>query len=72
MTTQRNVASEGPWLTTQEVAARLNVEPHTLRSWCRKGTGPRRHRLNGKVLRFRIEDVEAWEAQREAMSGPVR
>jgi excisionase family DNA binding protein len=47
------------FLSTQALAARLNVPIGTLYSWRYKGTGPKAYRI-GKHLRYRWEDVMAW------------
>lgn len=48
------------WLSTKEAAAELNRKPATLIAWRTNGTGPR-YFHTGRV-RYRIEDVRAWEA----------
>ncbi|WP_204806463.1 helix-turn-helix transcriptional regulator [Mycobacterium riyadhense] len=49
------------WLTRPEVGERLKVSVKTLAQWATKGKGPRYARIGGFV-RYRLSDVEAWEA----------
>ena len=48
-------------LTPQDLAAREGVPVATVYNWRTSGYGPRGFRV-GKYLRYRLEDVEAWEA----------
>ena len=50
-------------MTTEEVAAYLNVPVATLYQWRVTGAGPRAARV-GRHLRFRRVDVDAWLEQR--------
>jgi len=55
-------------MTEQEVADRLQITRRTLHTMRAKGSGPPSLKLNdsegSKGLRFRRQDVEAWEAGR--------
>jgi excisionase family DNA binding protein len=53
------------WMTPEEVAERLRVPRATLYAWRYKNIGPAAARL-GRHLRYRVEAVEAWEAEQEA------
>ena len=50
-------------VTEKEVADRLRITTRTLRNWRGKNIGPASMGLgtDGKLLRYRIQDVEAWE-----------
>jgi hypothetical protein len=56
------------WLTMEQVGDRQQIPISTLRDWRARGYGPRSTKLgrgrNGAV-RYRLSDVEAWEAERE-------
>ena len=56
------------WMTPEEVAERLRVPRATLYAWRYKNIGPAAVRL-GRHLRYRVEAVEAWEAEQEAAAG---
>ena len=51
------------FLTTEELAARWGVTPATLRNWRTKKKGPAFVKLGGKLVRYTLEAVEAWEAK---------
>lgn len=51
------------FLTTEELALLLNVDPSTPYRWRRNGVGPRWLKLGDgrqQAIRYRIEDVDAW------------
>lgn len=52
-------------LTPQDLAARVGVPVATVYNWRTTGYGPRGFRV-GKYLRYRLADVEAWEAEQVA------
>ncbi|WCS17529.1 helix-turn-helix domain-containing protein [Mycobacterium marinum] len=54
--------SEDYWLTRPEVGERLKVSPKTLAQWASAGKGPKYARIGGGFVRYRLSDVEAWEA----------
>lgn len=49
-----------PWLTRDEVAARLRVPKSTVEGWAVQGCGPRFAKF-GRHVRYRLSDVESWE-----------
>lgn len=55
---------EPEYLTTDDLAARYQVAPATIRKWRHDGTGPPGIKL-GRHVRYRRVDVERWEAVRE-------
>lgn len=50
-------------LTPIELAVRLRVSDYTLRNWRLRGFGPPWAKI-GKAIRYRLEDVRAWEKNR--------
>lgn len=48
-------------LTTKDLAQRWQIKEQTLRHWRMRGEGPRALTV-GRLVRFRLEDVESWEA----------
>jgi len=56
---------EGPWLTTNEFAARLKIDPATARNWRRSGYGPLSVPF-GSEHRYRLSAVIEWENGLEA------
>jgi excisionase family DNA binding protein len=61
------MATPDRWMTPEEVAERLRVPRATLYAWRYKNIGPAAVRL-GRHLRYRVEVVEAWEAEQEQLS----
>ncbi|MFB4312924.1 helix-turn-helix transcriptional regulator [Actinomadura sp. 21ATH] len=56
--------ADGEWLTAPEVVARYKLRSlGALYAMRTRGKGPRGHRF-GRELRFREDDLRAWEAQR--------
>ena len=56
-------------LTSKELAVRWKMSEQMLRVWRVKNKGPNYFKLGeGKKasVRYRLEDVEAWEKQRDA------
>jgi len=53
-------SSETRILTDVQVAERLGVSPFTVRSWRRKGVGPRFLKM-GRAVRYRSQDVDEYE-----------
>lgn len=58
--TEPNHVAPERHLTTQDLAARLGIPVQTVYGWRVYGKGPRGMRA-GKYVRYRIEDVRAWE-----------
>lgn len=52
---------------TRELATLLGVAPATVAKWRRTpdGGGPKWIKLNSKLVRYRVEDVEAWLNEEE-------
>lgn len=59
-----------PLLTQDEAAAVLNVQPRTLENWRRLRKGPPFIRIDGKVVRYRPRDLEAYISARVVTAGP--
>lgn len=55
------------WLTTKQAAALLALHPDTLRRYRRDGGGPPFARV-GRVVRYKLAELDAWMAQRSATS----
>jgi len=57
------------WLTLEQLCDRLQVPESTVRWWRNTRTGPPAVRV-GRWLRYRLTDVEKWEASLEAATEP--
>ena len=51
-------------LNTKELASYLGVAVSTLLLYRAEGTGPRYIKM-GRLVRYRVDDVEAWLAERD-------
>lgn len=49
-----------PWFDTAAAAAYLRREPGTLKGWRSKGEGPRFHTVNGQLIRYHVDDLDAF------------
>ncbi|MFT4159611.1 helix-turn-helix domain-containing protein [Shinella sp.] len=49
-----------PWYDTDAAAAYLSSTPGTLRVWRSQGTGPRYRVVHGKVVRYHVDDLDAF------------
>jgi predicted DNA-binding transcriptional regulator AlpA len=49
-----------PFLDTGAAAAHLGIGRSTLEKMRIKGTGPRYYRLGPKMVRYAVEDLDAW------------
>lgn len=52
-------------LTEQQISKLTKIPASTLRSWRKRGRGPRYLRLGDRVVRFRRRDINEWLASRE-------
>ncbi len=51
-------------LNTQGAASYLAVSPRSLEAWRLTGEGPQYCRLTARAIRYRVEDLDAWAAER--------
>ena len=56
----KSVPALNPLLLKDEVAEILRVRPQTLDKWRMEGSGPRFVSVNGRSVRYRRKDVEAY------------
>jgi predicted DNA-binding transcriptional regulator AlpA len=64
-TAKRGIVPMSVLLTPEEVAARLKKETSTLQSWRMRGGGPAYIKMGHRTVRYRLEDVEAWERKNQ-------
>lgn len=53
-------------LSDKQIAALYNVHPKTPWRWAREGTFPKPVKLTSGCTRWRVADLEAWEAARQS------
>jgi predicted DNA-binding transcriptional regulator AlpA len=51
-------------LDERAAAAALGLTPRTLQGWRHRGDGPPHVRISARCVRYRVEDLNAWAAQR--------
>lgn len=49
-----------PLISTNDVAVLLGVSKNTVKWWRHAGTGPPHRTVNGRLIRYRRAEVEAW------------
>lgn len=52
------------YLTDRQAAARYSVSRNTVWRWAKDGTFPKPAQLSPQCTRWRLADLEAWEAKR--------
>jgi predicted DNA-binding transcriptional regulator AlpA len=52
------------YLTPEDLAEKWGLTLDTLYRWRRRGAGPPHLKINSRVIRYRLEDVLAWEDSR--------
>ena len=58
-----SVSSATLYLSVDQVAHRFGVSKDSIWRWKRKGDFPRPVKLGGNTTRWRLSDIEEWEAQ---------
>jgi hypothetical protein len=49
-----------PWLAPEDAAAYLRLTVRGLEDMRAKGSGPRFHKVNARVVRYHVNDLDAW------------
>ena len=49
-----------PWFDTHRAAGYLGCTYGTLKSWRALGRGPRYHAVNGNLVRYHVDDLDAF------------
>mgnify|MGYP005995097033 CR=1 FL=1 len=58
-----NNVSASLYVSVEQVAVRFGVSKDTIWRWRREGDFPAPVRLGGRTSRWRLSDIETWEAQ---------
>lgn len=51
---------DSPWLDTWKAASYLSCNYGTLKVWRAQGKGPRYHIVNEKLIRYHVDDLDAF------------
>ena len=49
-----------PWFDSDGAAEYLGCTPGTLKTWRSRGEGPRYHVIQSKLVRYNVEDLDAF------------
>jgi hypothetical protein len=49
-----------PWFDSDAAADYLTCTPGTMKTWRSRGEGPAYHVVNGKMVRYHIDDLDAF------------
>lgn len=58
----RPLSSETLYIPVDQVAARFSVSVDTIWRWCRKGSFPKPYHPGGSAARWKVAEIEAYEA----------
>lgn len=58
-----NESAKTLYLTVDQVATRFAVSKDSIWRWRREGDFPAPYKLSGRTARWRLAEIEAWEAQ---------
>jgi hypothetical protein len=67
---RRSPAITSPWLDTTAAAAYLGNSPKTLAIWRCRGEGPRYHVVNRRLVRYHVDDLDAFVRGEDASGKP--
>lgn len=57
---------ESFYIPVEKVAARFSVSVDTIWRWCRKGAFPKPYHPGGSAARWKVAEIEAYEAAMQA------
>ena len=57
-------------LTPKDLSARWHIATRTLDNWRWRGEGPRYLKIGGRRVVYRLEDIEAYEAEQLHLAEP--
>jgi predicted DNA-binding transcriptional regulator AlpA len=58
---------DAPSMDERAAARYFSISRETLRAWRRSGRGPRCYKLGGKLVRYALADLAAWQQEQVAM-----
>lgn len=56
------------YLSDRQVAERYSVTRNTIWTWSREGDFPTPHKLSERCSRWRLDEIEAWESERQGVA----
>ena len=55
-----DAATPSPWKDSEHAAAYLSCSPGTLKTWRSRGEGPAYHVIQEKLIRYHVNDLDAF------------
>lgn len=52
--------SPSPWKDSEQAALYLSCSPGTMKTWRSRGEGPRYHIIQDKLVRYHVDDLDAF------------
>lgn len=52
--------NRSPWFNTEAASIYIGSTPGTMRAWRASGEGPRYHAIHGKMVRYYVDDLDAF------------
>lgn len=52
--------NQTPWLDSEGAAAYLGCSAGTMKTWRSRGEGPRYHVIQNKLVRYHVDDLDAF------------
>ncbi|MBB6193466.1 hypothetical protein FHS51_003722 [Sphingobium wenxiniae] len=52
--------TSSPWLDSESAAAYLSCTPGTMKTWRSRGEGPNYHIIQQKLVRYHMDDLDAF------------
>lgn len=49
-----------PWLDSEAAASYLSCAPGTMKTWRSRGEGPKYHIIQEKLVRYHVDDLDAF------------
>ena len=73
MSTQTQSLLNDPLVSTQQLGRLIDTKPRTIERWRLLGTGPSFIRVNSRLVRYRLSEIESWlRASRAGREGQER
>lgn len=55
-----NTHNTSPWRDSDGAAAHIGCTPGTMKTWRSRGEGPRYHIIQQKLVRYHVDDLDAF------------
>lgn len=55
-----DASTQSPWKDSEQAAEYLSCSPGTLKTWRSRGEGPAYHVIQDKLIRYHVNDLDAF------------